>query len=137
MNERKGDARPDPEPPGGGDALWREYRRTGGVETRDRIVENYMPLVRRMAERLSTRLDLVVDVNSLVAVGAFGLIHGVERCGCADGDGPAAFERECLPELESAMIEGIRRYRWAPRRDVTAETAGATAPTALASMEGE
>ncbi len=103
-----GDAPPSHE----AERLWREYASTGRTETRDRIVEAYLPLVRRMAEGISARFDLVVDVNSLVSVGAFGLIHEVERRRGEGDDAVASFERECLSGVEASMLEGIRRYRW-------------------------
>jgi len=56
--------------------LLEEYRRTGDRATRDRLVEELMPLVRSLARRYAGRGE---PLDDLVQVGAIGLIKAIDR----------------------------------------------------------
>jgi RNA polymerase sigma-B factor len=53
-----------------------EYHRHGDLEARDRLIEQYLPLVRRLARQHAGRGERVED---LVQVGSIGLINAIDR----------------------------------------------------------
>src|SRR5437764_5969774 len=57
-------------------SLIREYREEGNLQARERLIQQYMPLVRSLARRYSTRGEQYED---LVQVGCIGLIKAVDR----------------------------------------------------------
>src|SRR5258706_15681660 len=53
--------------------LSREYRRTGDVAFRNKLIESHVPLVRRIADVMRARLPREVQRDDLVSVGVTGL----------------------------------------------------------------
>ena len=58
--------------------VWREYRGTRDGDLRNRLMENYLPLVKYTADRISAKLPSEVDVDDLVSAGIFGLLDAIE-----------------------------------------------------------
>ena len=56
--------------------LLRRYHEQGDLEARERLIEQYLPLVRSLARRYSYRGELLED---LVQVGCIGLIKAIDR----------------------------------------------------------
>jgi RNA polymerase sigma-B factor len=56
--------------------LLRRYHHDGDVEARERLIEQYLPLVRSLARRYSYRGEQLED---LVQVGCIGLIKAIDR----------------------------------------------------------
>ena len=50
-----------------------------GIEDRDRLVMEHVPLVKTLAQRLAHRLPSQVEVSELVSVGVLGLIVAFTR----------------------------------------------------------
>ena len=57
-------------------SLIREYREEGNLQARERLIQQYMPLVKSLARRHSMRGEQYED---LVQVGCIGLIKAVDR----------------------------------------------------------
>ncbi len=57
-------------------AAFREYRKTGDVEVRNRLVENYLYIAEILAKKFSGR---GVEYDDLYQVASEGLINGVEK----------------------------------------------------------
>src|SRR5207253_4803476 len=56
--------------------LLRRYHERGDLEARERLIEQYLPLVRSLARRYSYRGEQLED---LVQVGCIGLIKAIDR----------------------------------------------------------
>jgi RNA polymerase sigma-B factor len=56
--------------------LLRRYHSDGDVQARERLIEQYLPLVRSLARRYSYRGEQLED---LVQVGCIGLIKAIDR----------------------------------------------------------
>lgn len=93
-------------------SLWRRFRRARSGVMRDRLVETYLPLVRGVARRLSSRLPPNVDVDDLVSVGAYGLVGAVESFDPKRG---AKFETYARKRVVGAMLDELRRQDFIPR----------------------
>ena len=61
------------------ESLWSEYIKTRDKEVRNRLVENYLPLVNMIAGRIAISLPPHIDRDDLISSGFFGLMDAVER----------------------------------------------------------
>lgn len=94
------------------DALWRALKADADEGARDRLLEHYLPLVKRTAERLRSKLPDMVDLDDLVSSGVFGLIDAVR--GYDPGRG-IRFETYGAQRIRGAMLDGLRSEDWVPR----------------------
>lgn len=82
------------------------------AETADGLVRQYLPLVKRIAYHLMTRLPASVEVDDLIQAGLMGLLDAVERFD--DGQG-AHFETYATQRIRGAMLDELREADWASR----------------------
>ena len=92
--------------------LWRAYVDDRDDETRNRLLEHYLPLVRQSAERLHAKLPSYVDIEELVSFGTVGLFDAVQSFDPARG---VRFKTFCNPRVRGAILDGLRAMDWAPR----------------------
>jgi len=59
--------------------LWDAYEETRAPEVKQKIIAAYFPLVKYLAERMSTTLPASVDTDDLISMGTFGLIEAIDR----------------------------------------------------------
>ena len=64
-------------PPEQVEAWWQDYRKTRSENARNRLMENYLHIVKYSAERLHTKLPEEVEVDDLISAGIFGLMDAV------------------------------------------------------------
>jgi RNA polymerase sigma factor FliA len=93
-------------------SLWREYRRTGAKELRDRLIVMYSPLVKYVAGRLGSGLPAHVDEGDLVSYGLLGLIGAIERY---DPERDIKFETYAIARIRGSIIDELRALDWVPR----------------------
>jgi RNA polymerase sigma factor for flagellar operon FliA len=93
-------------------SLWREYRRTGAKELRDRLIVMYSPLVKYVAGRLGSGLPAHVDEGDLVSYGLLGLIAAIERY---DPGRDIKFETYAIARIRGSIIDELRALDWVPR----------------------
>ena len=79
---------------------------------RNRLVENYLPLVRYNGERIWARLPDGVDLDDLISAGVFGLMDAIKAF---DRDRGVKFETYCVPRIRGAMLDELRSMDWVPR----------------------
>lgn len=92
--------------------LWRAYRRGTSADTRNRLAEHYLHLVRYHAERIASRLPHEVDVEDLVSAGFFGLLNAIDAFEPERG---YKFETFCSQRIRGAILDELRRLDWVPR----------------------
>jgi RNA polymerase sigma factor for flagellar operon FliA len=92
--------------------LWRRYRQTRGETLRNRLLEEYLHLVRFHAQRLIKRVPADVEIDDLLSAGVLGLIHALD---VFDPDKGIKFETFCAQRVRGAMIDELRSLDWAPR----------------------
>ena len=94
-------------------AIWLEFKKDQmNQELRNRLIENYFPLVRFNAERVWAKLPDGVDMNDLISAGVFGLMDAIEAF---DLDRGVKFETYCVPRIRGAMLDELRTMDWVPR----------------------
>ena len=80
--------------------------------TRDELIEEYAPLVKYIAERLSARLPSSIEVEDLINTGILGLIDAIEKF---IPDRGVKFKTYAEFRIRGAMLDYLRRQDWAPR----------------------
>src|SRR5262245_7124382 len=83
-----------------------------GMNPRDQLVMQHVPLVKTLAQRLAQRLPSQVEVNDLISVGVIGLIDAAGRYKPTLGVPFDAFARR---RVQGAMLDSLRDLDWAPR----------------------
>jgi RNA polymerase sigma factor for flagellar operon FliA len=92
--------------------LWEEYGRTRDPQLKNILSEEYLPIVRYVAEKMIERLPHNVQVEDLVGSGVFGLFDAVDRFDLARG---VKFETYCVGRIRGAMLDELRHMDWVPR----------------------
>ena len=93
-------------------AIWVEYKKAPTEALRNRLLENYLPLVKYTAERLHTKLPDEVDVEDLMSAGIFGLMDAIDGF---DLDRGVKFETFCAQRIRGAILDELRSMDWVPR----------------------
>ena len=94
-------------------SLLREYHEHGNLRARERLIQQYMPLVKSVARRHSMRGELYED---LVQVGCIGLIKAVDRF---DPERRVEFGAFAIPNVAGEIKRYLRDRGWpikVPRR---------------------
>jgi RNA polymerase sigma factor for flagellar operon FliA len=94
------------------DKVWRDFKRTGAEELRNRLMEHYLYLVRYNAERIGAKLPDEVDVDDLMSSGVFGLLDAIDAFDLERG---VKFETYCAPRIRGAILDELRNMDWVPR----------------------
>ena len=95
------------------DEVWRRYKADPeNQDYRNRLVENYLPLVKYNGERIWARLPEGVELDDLVSAGIFGLMDAIDAFDMSRG---VKFETYCVPRIRGAMLDELRTMDWVPR----------------------
>ncbi len=78
----------------------------------DDLVEQYAPLVKRIAYHLLGRLPEHIQADDLIQAGMIGLLEAARNY--RDGQG-ASFETYAGIRIRGAMLDEVRRTDWTPR----------------------
>src|SRR5438445_5017987 len=81
-------------------------------DLRNRLVEQYLPLVKYNGERNWARLPEGVELDDLVSAGVFGLMDAIDAFDLSRG---VKFETYCVPRIRGAMLDELRTMDWVPR----------------------
>ena len=92
--------------------VWIEYKKTGQEHLRNRLLENFLSLVKYNAERIHAKLPDEVDVEDLMSAGIFGLMDAIDAF---DMDRGVKFETYCAPRIRGAILDELRSMDWVPR----------------------
>jgi RNA polymerase sigma factor FliA len=93
-------------------ALWREYKATGDVQVRNRLVMTYAPLVKYIVFKKVRELPARCDVEDFISCGLEALIASIDRFDPAKG---ATLEQFAWTRIHGAVLDELRRQDWAPR----------------------
>ena len=94
------------------EAVWREYRETGDLALRNRLVLTYVPLVKHIVLRKIRELPASCEVDDLISCGIETLIGGIDRYDPPKG---ASLEPYLWTRIHGAVLDELRRRDWAPR----------------------
>lgn len=75
-------------------------------------VEEYAPLVKRIAFHMMMRMPSSVQVDDLIQAGMIGLMEAAQKYDASRG---ASFETYAGIRIRGAIVDDMRRGDWAPR----------------------
>lgn len=87
------------------------YNAQGALD-RSQLVNQYAPLVKRIAFHLMAKLPASVQVDDLIQNGMLGLLDALGRY--EEGLG-AQFETYAVQRIRGSMLDGLRENDWLPR----------------------
>ncbi len=95
------------------ETVWQQYLadRTHAA-AKDKLVLNYLPLVKYVAGRLAITLPSHVDINDLISSGVIGLISALENF---EPKFKTKFETYAIIRIRGAMLDELRSLDWVPR----------------------
>lgn len=91
--------------------LWLAYQQSRKVETREKLIGRYLPLVKLVASRLAISLPQYVDKDDLISNGFFGLLDAIEKYDPLRG---IKFETYAVVRIRGSMLDAIRAQDWVP-----------------------
>src|SRR5687767_11984413 len=92
--------------------VWAEYARTRSETLRNALMEHYLHLVKRMAQRIHTKLPKEVELDDLISAGTFGLMYAIAAF---DLSRSVKFETYCANRIRGAILDELRSWDWVPR----------------------
>jgi RNA polymerase sigma factor for flagellar operon FliA len=93
-------------------ALWAEYKSSGDLSLRNRLVLTYVPLVKHIVYKKLRELPASCEVEDLISCGIESLIPAIDRYDPAKG---AALEPYLWTRIHGSVLDELRRRDWAPR----------------------
>lgn len=92
--------------------LWQKYAKKPDPATREKLIMEYLPLVKYVVGRMAVTLPPTVDAEDLVGYGVMGLITAIERF---SPDRGFKFETFAVSRIRGAIIDELRSQDWLPR----------------------
>lgn len=90
----------------------RTVRMLRSIEERDRLVEQYLPLVRYVVARLPVTMPASLDRDDFYSVGVVGLIHAASTYDPTRG---ASFKTFAYTAIRGAVLDEVRKHDPVPR----------------------
>jgi RNA polymerase sigma factor for flagellar operon FliA len=92
--------------------LWAEYKRTGDLKVRNRLVMTFAPLVKYIVFKKVRELPTRCDVEDFISCGLEALMASIDRYDPSKG---ATLEQFAWTRIHGAVLDELRRQDWAPR----------------------
>jgi len=92
--------------------LWAAFKASPTDENRDRLVERFMPLVRRAAKRILARMPEGLELDTLISAGTSGLRNAITTY---DVVCDTRFERYCISQVRGAILDKLQSMTWTPQ----------------------
>jgi RNA polymerase sigma factor for flagellar operon FliA len=92
--------------------IWESYKKTKDPDTREKLLQEYLPLVRNVASRMAIGFPKSVEYNDLVNTGVIGLIEAFNNYDPGRG---VKFETYAVPRIRGAILDELRALDWVPR----------------------
>jgi RNA polymerase sigma factor for flagellar operon FliA len=93
-------------------SLWISYKRRPTEKLRNKLIECYLPVVRKTAQRLRARLPREVDEDDLHQAGVFGLMRAIDSF---EPDRGVRFASYATFRIRGSILDEIRSMDWVPR----------------------
>ncbi len=81
-------------------------------DNREQIIKDYVPLVKFVAHRISSRLPSHVELDDLIHSGILGLMDAIEKFEPARN---IKFKTYAELRIKGAILDGLRDLDWVPR----------------------
>lgn len=94
------------------DELWATLQETESATVRDKLIQNYLYLVRYVAGKMAMSVPPSVEIDDLVSAGVVGLMDAV---GKYDPGRDTKFETYAVARIRGAIVDDLRSLDWVPR----------------------
>jgi RNA polymerase sigma factor for flagellar operon FliA len=91
---------------------WVVFKETNSEELREKLLEEYIPLVKSVAGRMALGFPRSVEVSDLISTGVIGLIEALSNYDPSRG---VKFETYAVPRIRGAILDELRSLDWVPR----------------------
>jgi len=92
--------------------IWLSYQNKQDPKTREKLIIQYLPLIRYVIDRLPL-LDLPsLSIDDLISSGIIGLIKALDNFDPGRG---VKFQTYAIPRIQGAIIDQLRSLDWIPR----------------------
>ena len=81
--------------------LWQQYKLNNDLAAREKLIEQYIPLVQYIAGRIAIHLPDNVEFNDLISYGIFGLMDAVDKFD---------LERDINFRPSTSIEEGLQKF---------------------------
>src|SRR4051794_28040153 len=93
--------------------LWNEFWVARSQECRERLIVQYLPLVRYVVGRLAISLPHFLTSEDAVSYGVVGLIDAIERY---EAGRNVKFSTYAITRIRGSIIDELRSLDWIPRQ---------------------
>lgn len=92
--------------------LWQEYQTKKSEEARQRIIIEYLPLVKQIVGRVLVQLPSHLDTEDLISFGIIGLMDAVDKFDFKQG---VRFSTYAYTRIKGAIYDELRKVHILPR----------------------
>ena len=92
--------------------LWKTYRKTKDPSVRNRLIKQYLPLVKYVAGKLAVGMPQNVEFDDLVSYGVIGLFDAIEKY---DPGKHVKFKTYAVTRVRGSIFDQLRQLDWVPR----------------------
>ena len=82
------------------------------LRERNKIIENYLPMIQCVAKRISSRLPAHIQYNDLISSGVMGLMDAIKKY---DPSRNNKFKTYAEFRVRGAILDALRSQDWTPR----------------------
>ncbi|KPL01215.1 MAG: hypothetical protein AMJ91_00745 [candidate division Zixibacteria bacterium SM23_73_3] len=91
---------------------WVLFKKDNDPQVRQKLLEEYLPLVKNVAGRMAMGFPKSVELSDLVNTGVIGLIEALSNFDPSRG---VKFETYAVPRIRGAILDELRSLDWVPR----------------------
>ncbi len=92
--------------------VWQNYGSHKNTAIRQRLITQYLGLVKYVVNRLKINLPPFIQQEDLFQIGIIGLTEAIDRFDSSIG---IKFETYAIPRIKGSIIDEIRKVDWVPR----------------------
>ncbi len=92
--------------------LWIDYKEKGCLKAREKLIMEYLPLVKHIAYRMSIHFPPHIIIDDITNDGLLGLIQAIDGFKYDRG---IEFSTYATYRIRGAILDALRAFDWAPR----------------------
>ncbi|MDD4568965.1 MAG: FliA/WhiG family RNA polymerase sigma factor [Tepidanaerobacteraceae bacterium] len=92
--------------------LWQSYSITKDKSIKEKLIKNYLPLIKHIVSRINISLPHYLGYEDLISYGIFGLMQAIERYDVTKG---IKFETYAYARIKGSIIDELRKLDWVPQ----------------------
>lgn len=90
----------------------KDYRTIKDSATKDKIIIEYAPLIKYIAQKIASRLPANIELDDLISCGVIGLMDAIEKF---DPTRDNKFKTYAEFRIRGAILDELRALDWVPR----------------------